>query len=75
MSGPREAVIAGAEIAAGHDGSAELVLRLLYPNGPEGVIVLEAEKGLELMAVCGAAHLEELAGQSWRKLLEGTCST
>ena len=64
-----EAVIAGAEIAAGHDGSAELVLRLRYPGGSEGVVVLEAEKGLELMAACGAAHRDELAGQSWRKLL------
>jgi hypothetical protein len=70
-----EAVIAGAEIAAGHDGAAELVLRLRYPNGAEGVVVLEAEKGLELMAACGAAHLDELAGHSWRKLLEGACST
>ena len=70
-----EAVIAGAEIAAGHDGSAELVLRLRYPNGGQGVVVLEADKGLELMAACGAAHLDELAGHSWRKLLEGTGST
>lgn len=70
-----EAVIVGAEIAAGHDGSAELVLRLRYPGGAEGVVVLEAEKGLELMAACGAAHLDELAGHSWRKLLEGACST
>lgn len=70
-----EAVIAGAGIAAGHDGTAELVLRLRYPNGGEGVVVLEADKGLELMAACGAAHLDELAGHSWRKLLEGTCST
>jgi len=70
-----EAVIAGAEIAAGHDGSAELVLRLRYPGGAEGVVVLEADKGLELMAACGAAHMDELAGHSWRKLLEGACST
>ena len=70
-----EAVIAGAQIAAGHDGSAELVLRLRYPNGGEGVVVLEAEQGLQLMAACGAAHLDELAGHSWRKLLEGACST
>lgn len=69
MSG--EAVIVGAEIAAGHDGSAELVLRLRYQNGVEGVVVLGEDAGLKLMAACGASHLGELAGHSWRRIVEG----
>jgi hypothetical protein len=66
-----EPVIIGAEIAAGHDGSAELVVQLRYPNGAEEPVVLGAEKGLELMQRCGAASLDDLAGRSWREILGG----
>lgn len=66
-----EAVIAGAEIAGGHDGAAELVVRLRHPNGVESSVVLDAEIGFGLMRNCGAAQVSELAGHSWRKILEG----
>jgi hypothetical protein len=69
---PTEAVIVGAEIAAGHDGTAELVVSLRHPNGAEEPVVLGAELGLDLMRRCGAATLDELAGHSWRKILGGT---
>ena len=36
-----EAVIIGAQIVAGHDGSAELLVRLRHPNGAEGPVVLD----------------------------------
>jgi hypothetical protein len=68
---PAEAVIEDAEIAAGHDGSAELLVRLKHPNGAVGAVVLDEAAGLKLMAACGAAHVAELRGQSWRKILEG----
>jgi hypothetical protein len=68
---PAEAVIVGAQIAAGHDGTAELVLSLRHPNGAEEPVVLDAELGLDLMRRCGAATLDELAGHSWRKILGG----
>ena len=67
-----EAVITGAEIGAGHDGSAELVVRLRYPNGAEGVVVLDEDAGLKLMAACGASQLDELNGHSWRRIVEAT---
>jgi len=71
-----EAVIVGAEIVAGHDGSAELGVRLRHPNGAESPVVLDEETGLKLMEACGASHLDDLAGQSWRRILEGiSCST
>jgi hypothetical protein len=71
-----EAVIVGAEIVAGHDGSAELVVRLRHGNGTEAPIVLDEATGLKLMAACGASQLDDLKGQSWRKILEGSqCST
>ena len=72
-----EAVIVAAEIAAGHDGTAELVVRLRHPNGIEAPVVLDAATGLALMRKCGVAHVDDLAGHSWRNILEGSdsCST
>ena len=69
---PGEAVIVGAEIVAGHDGSAELVVRLRHPNGAEGPVVLDEETGLKLMRNCGASHVDDLTGQSWRRIVEGS---
>ena len=66
-----EAVITDAQIVAGHDGTAELVIRLLHPDGSEGPVTLDEETGLRLMEACGATHLDELAGQSWRLILGG----
>ena len=68
----REPVIVGAEIAAGHDGSAELVVRLRHPNGTEAPVVLDEATGLGLMRRCGVAHVDDLAGHSWRAILEGS---
>jgi hypothetical protein len=67
----RDAVIVGAEIGAGHDGSAELVVRLRYENGVVGTVVLDGKVGLALIRACGADGISELAGHSWRKILEG----
>ena len=67
-----EAVIVGAEIIAGHDGSAELLVRLRHPGGAEGPVILDEATGLRLMRNCGAATLDDLAGQSWRRILEET---
>jgi len=66
-----EAVIVGADLAAGHDGEAELVLRILYPNGVIGSVLLDAEAGYALMRNCDIDSLSGLTGQSWRKILEG----
>jgi hypothetical protein len=67
-----EAVIVGAEIVAGHDGSAELVVRLRHGNGAVAPVVLDEATGLKLLAACGASQLDDLKGQSWRKILEGS---
>ncbi len=66
---PAEAVIVSGEIGAGHDGEAELVLRVAYENGIVGTVVLDAAIGFELMRKCGIDRIEDLAGQSWRKIL------
>jgi hypothetical protein len=66
-----EAVIVGADLAAGHDGQAELVIGIRYPNGAVGSVVLDAAAGYALMRNCNIDSLSGLAGQSWRKILKG----
>jgi len=66
-----EAILMGAELAAGHDGQAEMVLRIRYPNGVVGSVLLDAAAGYALMRNCNIDSLDGLAGQSWRKILEG----
>ena len=70
-SSPPEAVLVGAELAAGHDGQAEMVLRIRYPNGVVGSVLLDAAAGYALMRNCNIDSLDGLAGQSWRRILEG----
>jgi hypothetical protein len=69
-AGPAEAVIVGAEIGPGHDGSAELTVRLRYPNGGESVVSIDADAGFRLMRNCGVQDVEALKGQPWRRMLE-----
>lgn len=65
-----EAVIVSAEVTAGHDGQAELTVRLRYQNGVVAPVTLDPDTALKLMTACGVADIRELAGQSWRKVLE-----
>lgn len=65
------AVIERAEIAAGHDGSAELALFIRYENGVTGHVVLDADTGFSVMRACGAADLASLIGRSWREVSRG----
>jgi hypothetical protein len=67
-----EAVIVGAEIAAGHDGTADMVLQIQYENGVVAPLVLDQETGLDLMQACGAASLAGLVGRSWREIFTPT---
>ena len=69
-----EAVIVGAEIVAGHDGSAELLIRLRHANGVEAPVQLDEDTGLKLMAACAASHVDDLRGVSWRRILQSVGS-
>jgi hypothetical protein len=62
------ATIAGARVAAAHEGNAELVVSLLYSNGGTGEVVLDAAAAAALMQSCEASTLEQLNGQSWKKV-------
>jgi hypothetical protein len=65
------AVVIGAEIAAGHDGTAELLVRLRHENGAEGAVQLDTETGFDLMKAAGAASLDALVGRDWLEILRG----
>jgi hypothetical protein len=53
------------------------VVGIRYPNGAVGSVVLDAAAGYALMRNCNIDSLSGLAGQSWRKILEGVspCTT
>jgi hypothetical protein len=74
-------VIVDAVVAPGHDGQAQLVVRVRYENGAIGSVTLEADRARKLMEDCGAESAADLRGQPWRRLLgvlpreEGPCST
>lgn len=64
-----EPVIADAVVAAGHDGQAELVVRVRYENGALDSVTLDARCARKLMEDCAAESAEELRGQPWQRLL------
>lgn len=59
-----------AEVGGGHDGTAELIVNLRWQNGTVGPVVLNGDLGFALLKSCGAETLEDLKGQSWRRILE-----
>jgi len=69
-AGLDEAVVTGAEIVAGHDGAAELLVRLRHGNGAASHVTLDAGTGLDLLRAAGAASLDGLVGQPWRQLIK-----
>ena len=72
MTGAPEAVIVGAEIGAGHDGRAEIVVRVRHENGVVGAISLDADVGFRLIAARGAGDISALVGRPWREILTET---
>jgi hypothetical protein len=65
------AVIMAADIAAGHDGDADLVITVRYENGVVGAVTLDSDSAFEVMQSCGAASSADLVGRPWRDILKG----
>jgi hypothetical protein len=72
MSEGAEAVIVGAEICAGHDGQAELLVRVRHENGVVAAVTLDGVTGFALLNVEGAGDAASLVGQPWRRILART---
>ena len=59
-----------AVVAPGHDGQAQLVVRVRYENGALGSVTLEAHRARRLMEACAAESAEDLRGEPWQRLLD-----
>lgn len=68
VSGP---VIASSSIGPGHDGRAEVVVELLYPNGGRNWLSIGEDTLLRALDAAGVSSLEDLDGQPWTLLLSG----
>ena len=62
MSG---AVISRVQLAAAHDGEAELVVTLRFENGGESLVPLDEHAVRVLMESCGANDPDDLVGKGW----------
>ncbi|WP_225007311.1 hypothetical protein [Novosphingobium percolationis] len=63
MSG---ATISQVRIAAAHDGEAELLVTLAFPNGGQSLVTLDEYATRALMASSGAQSADALIGADWR---------
>lgn len=66
-----EAIIESAVVGAAHDGEAELIVTLRHANGALETVALEPDIAFHLMNICGVGEAAALAGQPWRRILEG----
>jgi hypothetical protein len=66
-----DAVVEAAEIVAGHDGAAELLVRLRHGNGALSSVTLDPETGFDLLRAAGASSLDSLVGEPWRQITRG----
>ena len=65
-----EAQICGAVVSPGHDGQAQLIVRVKYENGAIGSVTLDADWARRLMEECGVEKAEDLRGQPWQRFLD-----
>jgi len=64
-------VIASAAIGPGHDGRAEIVVELRYPNGGRSWLSIGQEAATRVIDAAGVSSLAELAGRPWTALVQG----
>jgi hypothetical protein len=57
--------ITEAVLSAGHDGRAELVVEVTYPNGATARIRLDQEAAEPVLDAAGIARIEDLVGRPW----------
>jgi hypothetical protein len=65
-----DAIVEEAAIVAGHDGAAELMIRLRHANGALSAVTLDPETGFDLLRAGAAASLADLVGRPWLALIK-----
>lgn len=66
-----EAVIASCTVGPGHDGRAEVVAEIAYPNGGRSWLSIGEEALGRAVDAAGVRSLSELVGKPWTILLAG----
>jgi hypothetical protein len=62
-------VIVAAAVAAGHDGRAEAVLDVRYPNGAVRSVTVTEDAVVDAVRPAGVERLEDLCGHPWTVLV------
>ena len=64
-----EPMIVGALLTVGHDGEAEAILELLFPNGARQGVTFTCDALVAAFDRHGFTSLDELVGHPWSVLL------
>lgn len=62
------ATIKSARVIAAHDGVAELIVTIVYANGGQTEVTLDATASDALMRSCNVTATKELTGHGWEKV-------
>lgn len=63
------AVITRADVVAGHDGRAEILVEITYDNGGTSTISLEEEACTASLDAAGVGSVDDLIGAAWSVVL------
>jgi hypothetical protein len=69
MSGPNTATITAARVIGGHDGRAEILLEITYPNGGTTTLSLDEEACVSSLDHAGMSSIDQLVGRPWDAVL------
>lgn len=69
------AVIKHVQIAAAHDGVAELIVTLQFQNGGQSLVTLDEFAVHQLMKTTGASAPEELTGTPWEHVRDALAAS
>ena len=69
------AVIKQVQIAAAHDGVAELIVTLAFENGGRSLVTLDEFATSKLMESTGAEQPEDLTGTSWEHVRDALAAS
>ena len=70
-----QAVISAVQIAAAHDGDAELLVTLRYGNGGETLVTLDEFAVRHLLQTCQASQPDDLVGASWEHVRDALAAS
>lgn len=69
------AVIQHVQVAAAHDGIAELIVTLAFENGGRSLVTLDEYATRKLLESTGAGQPEELTGTSWEHVRDALAAS